>query len=345
MLDKSNNFHSSLSVHPGWKTLLLDAVSELNSDNELTAIRSDKDGRLHLHDLRHQLYQLTTNSGDPLFPIRCAQFVSPITFGSYSLVLMTAPTLDTALAHAEEFSIVISTPIRLKYQKDKQGNGELWILSNEPYNQETHVTYLGIIFYIAVTLRMLLAIVNDKSLIVKVKLVENHFTQDLIQQIESLTHAKVTSGEPIRKILIEKKYLHRGNTKHDSSVYYAALALLRKETEMLKQNDLILKVINTLNDFDQLAHASAESVARSLNLNVRTLSRKLAELNTSYRSVVEKYKLEKALYLLENSHQSMTEIAYHLGFSDLSSFSRAFKRWTGQCPATVKRHVNPPCPN
>lgn len=326
-------FHDSLSVHKGWQGLI---AKQQNDKVEIDEVRKNDTGRLHLHDLRNQLYSLTQANQDPLFPVHCAQYVSPLTFGSYTLTLWTAPNLDVALQHAEDFSIVVSSPIRLKYHKDKQGHAELWVLDSEPFNKESHVTYLGVMLFVATTVKIIQSIVEDDELQIKIKLVDNKLSNDIYQQIEQLTHVKISVGEPVRKLCIDKKYLYRSNAHHDHDIYFSALNMLRKDAESLKQGDLILRLYNVLNSLEHLSLANAESVAHSLQLNVRTLNRKLAELNTSYRGVVEKYKLEKALHLLETPNINMTEIAYQLGFADLSTFSRAFKRWTGYSPVSLK---------
>ncbi|WP_414477928.1 helix-turn-helix domain-containing protein [Photobacterium damselae] len=84
-------------------------------------------------------------------------------------------------------------------------------------------------------------------------------------------------------------------------------------------------------------------IASYLGISFRTLNRRLAEAETSYRSILQEYRLEKALNLLNNDKINMAEIAFRLGFSDLSTFSRAFKRWTGECPS--KLNINNYHPN
>ncbi|MCG9640542.1 AraC family transcriptional regulator [Vibrio sp. Isolate34] len=332
-------FHNSLSVHSGWQSLLALAAKELNVESQpILSKRKNSEGRLHFHDLREELVKLCECTDDELVPVRAAKHVTPLTFGSYSLVLWTAPDIETLLKTAAEFSIVVASPIRLQYRESKQGNAELWILDNEPYNQESHVTYLGITMLIATFIFILKHVINFEDIDINVKLIEHNFCAEKTEQLEQLTGAKVTAGHPIRKISIDKKHLHKPLDSYDEGVYFSVLNLLRKDAESLKRGDLILQIYNVLNQTQSLESISGESLAQSLNMNIRTLNRRLSELNTSYRGVVEKYKLEKALHLLEDQHISMTEIAYQLGFADLSTFSRAFKRWTGLSPIKLRRN-------
>jgi AraC-like DNA-binding protein len=71
-------------------------------------------------------------------------------------------------------------------------------------------------------------------------------------------------------------------------------------------------------------------------MSQRSLQRKLAEQNTTYKQVLDgvRYDIAKS-YLSESSHTA-TEITFLLGFSDLSAFTRAFKRWHGQSPSEFR---------
>ena len=92
--------------------------------------------------------------------------------------------------------------------------------------------------------------------------------------------------------------------------------------------------------------AGPADVAASLNLSVRTLRRKLADEGISYRGLVDAGRRSRALELLVNGRRSFAEVAAETGFSDVRSFRRAFKRWTGITPSdlpTVEaRHADDP---
>ncbi len=77
---------------------------------------------------------------------------------------------------------------------------------------------------------------------------------------------------------------------------------------------------------------SAEDVARALNVSVRTLQRKLVATGTTFREVSETVRGRLAEGYLTDPKVSIAEVAFLLGFSDQSSFNRAFRRWTGESP-------------
>jgi AraC-like DNA-binding protein len=75
-----------------------------------------------------------------------------------------------------------------------------------------------------------------------------------------------------------------------------------------------------------------EDVAERLNMTLRTLQRRLAEQNTCYRDVLNHTRHQLAMQYLGSAQYSVGEIAFLLGFSEVSAFTRAFRRWTGSSP-------------
>ena len=89
--------------------------------------------------------------------------------------------------------------------------------------------------------------------------------------------------------------------------------------------------------------ATKEGIAKKLFMSPRTLQIKLAKSDTTFQDVVNETRFALARGYIDNSSLSITEIAYMLGFSDTSNFSRAFRRWTGLSPreySNQSRHAN-----
>jgi AraC-like DNA-binding protein len=76
---------------------------------------------------------------------------------------------------------------------------------------------------------------------------------------------------------------------------------------------------------------SLQTVSAQLGISARTLRRRLADEDTSLRELVDQLRRERADELLA-AGSSVKEIAFTLGFSEPSAFSRAYKRWTGRPP-------------
>ncbi|HDR9019596.1 TPA: AraC family transcriptional regulator [Burkholderia vietnamiensis] len=81
--------------------------------------------------------------------------------------------------------------------------------------------------------------------------------------------------------------------------------------------------------------------ARLLSTTPRTLHRRLIEEGTSYREIVESIRHRMALKLLRKG-SSIKEVTYFLGYADIASFRRAFRRWEGMAPSDWSARVQEP---
>jgi AraC-like DNA-binding protein len=74
------------------------------------------------------------------------------------------------------------------------------------------------------------------------------------------------------------------------------------------------------------------TVAKALAMSARTLQCRLQEHGTSFQALVDEERAAAARAYLSDARLGLDEIAFLLGYSEASAFSRAFKRWTGRTP-------------
>jgi len=77
---------------------------------------------------------------------------------------------------------------------------------------------------------------------------------------------------------------------------------------------------------------------------VCVLQRKLGEHGTTHLEIVDSVRSEMSSQLVEKGHLSLTEIAFLVGFTDVSGFQRAYKRWTGTSPSDVRARARAGAP-
>jgi AraC-like DNA-binding protein len=123
------------------------------------------------------------------------------------------------------------------------------------------------------------------------------------------------------------------------------LKLMEAEMQRLLRyapvNDPFLGQIQSL-IATQIAHPQfgLDWVANLMGQSGRTFERLIAEKGTSFREIVNQVRESIAKVQLQDPMTSISDIAFQLGYSDLSSFTRAFKGWTGLSPsAYLKKHL------
>jgi AraC-like DNA-binding protein len=119
-------------------------------------------------------------------------------------------------------------------------------------------------------------------------------------------------------------------SSHSAGIYKAYCEELAAQLDQA-DDDFVKKVRRVIMSHSQLSPSSDE-VAAVLCMSERTLRRKLNEEGFSYHQLVDDVREGIAKNYLTSSQRSVEDIAFTIGFSDSTSFSRAFKRWTGQSP-------------
>ncbi len=85
--------------------------------------------------------------------------------------------------------------------------------------------------------------------------------------------------------------------------------------------------------------AHAGETARRLGLSQRTLARRLSSEGLTFSDVLHGLRTDLAKRHIADTNLSISEIAWLLGYQDLSAFTHAFKRWTGKSPREMRSHT------
>ena len=105
----------------------------------------------------------------------------------------------------------------------------------------------------------------------------------------------------------------------------------------LNKDDIIDRVTSVIVDILPSGGVVDEKVAETLHMSVRSLQRRLKEVGTTFRTLLETVRKDLASTYVHDLDVELAEVAFLLGFSDQSSFSRAFRRWTGHSPSEARK--------
>ena len=105
------------------------------------------------------------------------------------------------------------------------------------------------------------------------------------------------------------------------------------------QKDLVNRVHAQIIQRLPSGDCNKSQVANALYMSTRTLHNRLANEGTSYHDILMQTRRELSEQYMAQQNLSVSEIAYTLGFSDCSNFSRAFHRWTGQSPTAFRESL------
>jgi AraC-like DNA-binding protein len=165
-----------------------------------------------------------------------------------------------------------------------------------------------------------------------------HARPDDIGPYERFFHCKVLFSERATEVAFPREILALPLKQADSAL---SKILDRYASEMLA------RMPRTTEFADRVRHVTAESlkgadpslrtVASRMHMSPRTLQRRLHLEGTSFNHVLDEVRRDLAEAYLDKPEFSITEVAFLLGFSDVSSFHRAFKRWSHKTPMEYRR--------
>jgi AraC-like DNA-binding protein len=107
----------------------------------------------------------------------------------------------------------------------------------------------------------------------------------------------------------------------------------------LADTELTARISQTIADNLRAGHVGLDAIAKQLGFSPRTLQRRLQEQDLEFNTLVEEIRIAKALQYMENSTRSINDIALGLGYTEASSFTRAFRRWTGLSPREFRQQI------
>ena len=150
--------------------------------------------------------------------------------------------------------------------------------------------------------------------------------------------APVLFGGDGNVMVIEREFCDREVPMADRRLYPILEEYLERQLENSPTEDrFVVAVQHAIANSMKDGEPKLPDVARTIGVSVRTLQRRLGESGVDYKGLVDDIRHRLALRYLKDRKHTLSEVAYLLGYSEISAFSRAFRRWTGSTPSDHRR--------
>ena len=106
---------------------------------------------------------------------------------------------------------------------------------------------------------------------------------------------------------------------------------------LYQQDDIAGQLRRKLAELMSYGEANADAACRALKLSRRTLQRRLKAERTSFQKILKEVRAELAINYLRDARLKSLEIAMLLGYSNISTFTTAFKSWYNVPPAEYRQ--------
>lgn len=138
-------------------------------------------------------------------------------------------------------------------------------------------------------------------------------------------------------MLIDRRWIEQRLTGSNEQLAQLNEHIVVKYLAHLQKNDIVSRCKAAIIDSLGSGGVSESSIADALHTTPRNLHRRLQKENASFKLLLNEIRQDLALQYIQDRSLTLTEISFMLGFSEVSSFSRAFRNWTGQAPSSMRR--------
>lgn len=321
---------------------LLAACSELGVDcTQLLraaavdqTVMDDPDGRLTPVQVQAMWQGAYDASNDPLLSLHVSEKVPKGAYRVLEYVIRSASTVGAAFEKISEYFAWIDTSATLPISRQ----GEFWALGVDAGCPPQLVPRQAMEFTFGVSLRK----VREESGLAIIPR-EIHMAcpaapslDDYQNEALRVLQCPVQFDAPDNALLFDDETWNSPLPTADASL----LSVFEQHAQELldsvtQQSPLARDMRRALSEGGP--SQTIDEVARRLAVSGRTLQRRLHAEQLVYADLVAEFREQTARQLLTQRKVSVAEIAFLLGFSDQSSFTRAFRRWTGETPAAFRR--------
>ena len=272
---------------------------------------------------------------DELLGFHLAQSCDLRLMGLLYYVLASSETLEEALRQGTRYSAIVNEGIALKYREA----GEVSICL-EYVGISRHSDRHQIEAAMVTLVRTFRQLVNRRLPLIGVRL--SHRRSGDTSELKNFFGCDVTFGADVDEMAFSKsiKELPVVNADpylNELLIKYCDQAIADRST---KRSSFGLSVENAVALLLPHGKAHASEIARKLGVSRRTLARRLASEGLTFAGIVQSLKSDLAKRHLTDQTLSVSEIAWLVGYQDVSAFTHAFKRWTGSSPRALRQSPN-----
>jgi len=251
-------------------------------------------------------------------------------FSIFDYLFACAPTLRDACQAWVRFSPIRTNAYRLKFEEDETGGFVEWpILEGRGEWRQNMFARIG-----WATQQIEHALdMSVPPIIIELATAAPANTSNFQKKYQG----RIRFGASQNRICFPRALLSRPLRRNDSHLYEIILASATTEMDRFGQMESPLsRIANELAANLVNGASTLPMIAAKLGMSQRGVQRLLEKEGTSFRKLSEEIRRSAAERYLRGTDLPMKEIAYLLGFSELSTFSRAVKTWFGMSPKKVR---------
>ena len=269
--------------------------------------------------------------GDDLLGFHLSQNFDLRMIGLLYYVFASSETLGEALGRAARYSSIVNEGFKVTVREGREIDVVL-----ESVGIPRRLNRHQIEFWFVTFIRACREITKRRLTANHVRFVHR---RSLTSEMNNFFGCDIDYSAEIDQVTFSRSIL--GTTVSSADPYLNKLLIKQYEDVLshrkLNRNAFAVTVENAIVPLLPHGKANAKDVAQKLGMSQRTLARHLASEGLTFVGMLKELRMDLAKRDLADRDLSISKIAWLLGYQDASSFTHAFKRWTGDTPIATRQ--------
>lgn len=294
-------------------------------------LAQDPDHYINCKSLVDLLQECSQVFNDPLFGLHLAHLQEPDVFGCVTALCRAAPTMSIAIQHFIEYIPIVHSPTTIIELATNNDTAEYRWLVRTNLGQNDQANYQGALL----VLKLLRQVGGHDFKPSYIKLAVDARAKD-IPELERELGCRVHKTQTENAIAFPVGALNH-QVASANRLLFKLLSGYLQRVKSAARKTTAERVEDYIRGALPSGHCSIERCAEKLGMSIRTLQTNLSVSGQKFSDILESQRVELAKTYLEKEEFSLDDVAANLGYSEQSSFGRAFKRWTGMTPKQFRR--------
>jgi AraC-like DNA-binding protein len=271
---------------------------------------------------------------DDCFGLHFGEHYNPKNVGPLAYVVLNSPTLAVAIENAERYLHIHNEAANMSFSIEGEqaylrfALADLAIESTRQHHE----------YSMAVALNTLRNMAGSNWAPREVQFA--HQAPPRTSEHLRVFGAPVLFNCATNALVIDRDFVERQVPAADQKLYRILKQHVERIlNEMPRESDLLTAVRKAIAESMRDGEPKLARVIKKISMSQRTLQRQLKEHGVIFKTLMDDTRRRFALNYLRDRKHTLTEIAFLLGYSEVSAFNRAFKRWTGSTPLDYRRSL------
>lgn len=270
---------------------------------------------------------------DPLFGLRLARIQEPDVLGCVTALCRAAPTIREAICSFIDYISVAHSPGTALELVETDDMAELRYVARADIGLHDQSNYHGVLL----TMKLLRQIGGRDFRPSYVTLTVAARRKD-VSEIEDALGCRFRRASS-NAIAFPARVLGQP-VKNPNKLLFRLLSGYLDRVKAASRTTVVERVEDYVRGSLPSGSCSIERCARKLGMSERCLQLHMNEHGVRFANVLQQQRVKLAKGYLEQEDLSLDEVAYLLGYSEQSSFGRAFRRWTGSTPQSYRTQTS-----